>query len=107
MDDGRHRRSAVRSSGAPNQTYTVEIFLSRAADRHTGDEGGWGEGEKYLGTASAMTTASGTGTFSLSIALTDPFGDGQTGGFVTATSTDAGGSTSKFSRAVMLGTAKR
>src|SRR5205823_5366814 len=86
--------------GQPNQTYAIEIFVSHTADKHTGDESGWGEGERYLATASARTDATGKGGFSLSMRLADPFGDGQLGGYVTATSTDADGSTSKFSRAV-------
>jgi 3-dehydroshikimate dehydratase len=94
-------------NGLPNRAYTVEIFVSHGPDRHSGDEKGWGEGEKYLATAAAKTDASGKGVFAVALRLTDPFGDGQTAGYVAATSTDSDGSTSRFGRAVLLGVLKR
>lgn len=89
-------------TGKPNQRYSVELFASRAEDRHTGDEHGWGEGERYLGTAYASADAAGKASFTLPLDLTDPFGNGQTTGFFTATATDSAGSTSIFSRALPL-----
>ena len=90
----------------PNARYVIEVYGSRGDDHHTGDEHGWGEGEKYLGTASAVTDASGKATFIFPLNLTDPFGNGQSTGYFTATATDAAGSTSMFSRALMLKAAR-
>jgi len=86
----------------PGERYSIELFVSRAEDRHSGDEHGWGEGEKYLGTAYATADAAGKAAFTLSLDLTDPFGNGQSTGFFTATATDSAGSTSVFSRALRL-----
>lgn len=88
--------------GKPNETYRVEVFASRSADRHTGDEHGWGEGEKYLGSAKATADAGGKGAFTLPLKLSDPLGNGQATGFFTATAIDSAGSTSKFSRALEM-----
>jgi 3-dehydroshikimate dehydratase len=89
-------------TGTPGERYAVEIFLSRAADRHEGDEKGWGEGQCYIGTASATPNASGKATFTLMVKIADIFGDGQASGFVSATARDAAGSTSRFSRSLPL-----
>jgi hypothetical protein len=89
-------------SATPNQRFAVEVFASRAADVHEGDERGWGEGEVYLGTAVATTDASGSATFTLMLRIPDLLGEGRTEAFFTATATDAAGSTSSFSRAIEL-----
>jgi hypothetical protein len=86
----------------PSEHYTIELFASRAEDHHPGDEHGWGEGEKYLGTAYATADANGKATFSFPLGLSDPFGNGQSTAFFTATATDSAGSTSMFSRALPL-----
>jgi hypothetical protein len=88
--------------GQPGHRYQVQLFVSRAADRHQGDESGWGEGEKYIGTAVAMTDGSGRASFRLMLKVPDIFGDGQGTGFVTATATDEAGSTSRYSRSIQL-----
>jgi hypothetical protein len=93
-------------SGKPNETYQVQLYISRDADRHQGEEQGWGEGEKYIGTASARADGSGRSSFSLMLKVPDIFGDGRTIGYVTATATDGMGTTSKFSRAVRLSQSK-
>jgi len=87
---------------SPNQAYAIEVFGSRAADHHTGDEKGWGEGERYLGTRRVTTDAAGKAEFSIPVNLTDPFSNGQGTGYFTATATDANGSTSKFSRSLQI-----
>jgi hypothetical protein len=84
------------------ERYTIELFASRAEDRQPGDEHGWGEGEKYLGTAYATADSAGKAAFTLPLDLTGPFGNGQSTGFFTATATDSAGSTSIFSRALPL-----
>ena len=89
-------------TGRPGERYAVEVFLSRAPDRHEGDEHGWGEGQVYIGTASATPNASGNATFSLTVRIPDLLGEGQASGFVTATAKDAAGSTSRFSRSLPL-----
>lgn len=73
---------------AAGTRYVIEIFGNASADAR--------EGEAFLGDATVITDASGTGTFSVSVAraaLTGP-----TASF-TATATSADGSTSPFSRA--------
>lgn len=87
-------------SGKPNQNYEMQVFLSKDADKHSGEEGG--EGQMYLGTARASTDKSGNAQFVLPLNLDDPRGDGQTTGYITATATDTAGSTSKFSPALEL-----
>jgi 3-dehydroshikimate dehydratase len=89
-------------AGKPNERYAIEFFASRAEDRHSGDEHGWGEGEKYLGTAYAPADGSGKAVFTLPLDMSDPFGNGQSTVYFTATATDSAGSTSVFSRALML-----
>lgn len=87
----------------PNQRYAIELFGSRADDHRSGAEHGWGAGERYPGTASAVTDARGSAPFRLSLDdLADPFGNGQTNGFFAPTATDAAGSTSIFSRSLPL-----
>jgi CSLREA domain-containing protein len=79
--------SYTEVSGTACHRCTVEVF---AADP---DPSGFGEGKTYLGS----TTAGTDGRFSLSLERMGSCG------MVTATSTDAGGSTSEFSRAVSAG----
>ena len=88
--------------GKAGHRLAVQVFMSRAADRHQGDERGWGEGQMYVGTAVATPDATGRGTFTLMVRVPDIFGDGYASGFVTATVTDSAGSTSKFSRTLAL-----
>ena len=45
-------------------------------DRRTGDQHGWGEGEKYIGSAYTTADAAGKAAFTLSMSLNDPFGNG-------------------------------
>ena len=85
--------------GKPNQTYRIEVFASRAADRHAAEGA---EGEKFIGIASAPTDAAGKATFTLPLPIEDIVGNGETTAWFTATATDASGSTSKFSRALTL-----
>jgi 3-dehydroshikimate dehydratase len=84
-------------SSAPNQTYTLEFFVSRAVD-----PSGHGEGEVFLGSARVTTDATGNASFSVSLLGGNPFGDGATVGFFTATATDSAGATSEFSAALSL-----
>ncbi len=72
----------------PNATYTVELFQSDG-----GNASGYGEGQRFLGTASVTTDAAGNGTFTGTFPTT-----GDNSGPVSATATDAGGNTSEFAR---------
>lgn len=85
--------------GKPAQSYRIEVFASRAADRHSAEGA---DGERFIGIASAATDASGKATFTLPLSIDDVFGNGETTAWFTATATDAAGSTSKFSRALTL-----
>ena len=73
-------------NGAPNQTYTVELF-SDTTDRAAG----FLEGPTFLTSETVTTDGSGLGSFSVP----------EPAGFYTATSTDASGNTSQFSTAAV------
>jgi titin len=85
---------AIRAtlSSAPSSPFTLDFFSDTVCD-----ETGFGEGRTPLGTASLTTDASGFGT------VTAVF-SGVTGTLVTATATDADGSTSEFSQCAPLST---
>jgi hypothetical protein len=74
-----------------NTTFTIDAYSST-----TGDPSGYGEGETYLGTTTALTDASGDGTWSLTVA------EDVTGLVLSATATDSSGNTSEFSAALSL-----
>lgn len=75
-----------------NTTYTLEFFASAAAD-----PSGFGEGGRFLGTATVTTNGSGNAVINLTL----PAGVGA-GEVVTATATDPLGNTSEFSAAVVV-----
>jgi hypothetical protein len=85
---------AIRAtlSSAPNATFTLDFFSDTVCD-----ETGFGEGRTPLGIASLTTDATGFGTVTAGFS-------GITGTLVTATATDAGGSTSEFSECAPLST---
>jgi len=70
--------------------FTVDFYASPVCDAS-----GSGEGEIYLGTDTVTTDAGGDVAFSITLASASP-----AGWFITATATDAGGSTSEFSQCV-------
>lgn len=84
---------AVQGSytGAVGQALTLEFFANEACSPL-----GYGEGERFLGSGSVTTDASGQGTFTAM--LTEPPAPGEA---VTATATDAEGSTSEFSECLI------
>ena len=86
-------------SGKPNQSYRIEVFASRASDRHAAEGA---EGEKFLGIASAATDPSGKAAFTLPLPIDDVFANGDTSAWFTATASDVSGSTSKFSSRLVL-----
>lgn len=72
---------------APSTDFRVEFFANTACD-----PSGNGEGETFLGAATATTNGSGTAAFS--VGLTKAV---LPGAFITATATDPGNNTSEFS----------
>ncbi|MGI9107393.1 MAG: carboxypeptidase regulatory-like domain-containing protein [Pyrinomonadaceae bacterium] len=77
---------------APNTTFTLQFFANT-----TCDPSGFGEGQRFLGSSTATSDANGnadvTATFPAGVA---------TGEFITATATDPGNNTSRFSRCVQV-----
>jgi hypothetical protein len=77
----------------PNATYTLDFYASS-----TVDPSGFGQGNRYLGSDSVSTDASGNVRFDFSnLSFSNP------GDVITATATDAAGNTSEFSRFVVAG----
>lgn len=89
-------RGAVQEK--PNSAYEIQVFVSQKQD-----ESGIGEGQTYIGTARATTDRSGKGEFFLPTMIPERTGENSfTTGYFTATSTDAAGTTSKFSAPLAL-----
>lgn len=76
----------------PRKTFTVQLFSSPAPNFPTG----FGEGETFIGAKRVKTSRRGEASFTFSTTLSP-------GRVVTATATDAGGSTSEFSQARSVG----
>lgn len=83
--------SAVTISGTlnstPNSTFTIEFFANSAIDPTN-----FGEGEKYIGSATVTTDAGGNAAFQTPVAYVLP-----AGWRITSTATDSSGNTSEFS----------
>jgi uncharacterized protein (DUF2141 family) len=77
----------------PNTDFILDFYYSAAAD-----PSGYGEGEFYLGETSVSTDADGDAEFDVTLPVTIPPNQ-----FVTATATNADGSTSEFSLAFAAG----
>jgi 3-dehydroshikimate dehydratase len=110
--------------GAPNLTHRIEFFASREPGAS-----GTGAGEVYLGSASVTTNASGQAEFAFTYDGRrargwhgwhhnrhgdrgkrhggDPFGDGTSRAFFSATATDPAGATSEFGPALELTRSRR
>lgn len=85
-------------SGPPNANMLVQFFLGTAC-AGTGSEF-LGTLPEVLGSSNITTDASGSATFSVSLALPS---DAPPTGFVNASATDPGGSTSSFSQCTAFG----
>ncbi len=73
-------------SSSANSTYTLDFYASAVAN-----PSGYGEGKRYLGSATVMTDATGNATFTATgLGSTSP------GEIISATATDATGDTSQF-----------
>src|SRR5262249_16347610 len=70
----------------PGTTFTLDFYASPAAD-----PSGYGEGQRYLGSATVNTDAAGTAALVAALAATSP------GEVISATATDPQGNTSEFS----------
>ena len=79
-------------SGLNSTAYILDFYGNTVLDASP-----YGEGRRWLGAANITTGVGGTANFS--IALTNAFA---TGGFLSATTTDAGGSTSEFALAIPI-----
>ena len=77
-------------NGPANATFTIEFFSNSACNAS-----GNGEGAVFLG--SAMVTTDGTGNFTFTVSVAGLMA----GNAITATSTDANGTTSEFSACVV------
>jgi hypothetical protein len=82
-------RVAGTFAGAANVTITLDFYANAALD-----PSGHGEGQRYLGSATVTTDATGRADFDVTLAAATAAGE-----FVTATATDAAGNTSEFSPA--------
>ncbi|HEX7830206.1 MAG TPA: Calx-beta domain-containing protein, partial [Thermoanaerobaculia bacterium] len=95
--------SAMRSGGVtfisgslsstPSTAYVIRIFSNTAAD-----PSGFGEGETFVTSVNVTTNAGGTAAFNITTA------GAPAGTYVSATATSAGGDTSEFSNAQLVGT---
>ncbi len=79
-------------NAAPTTTYTLDFYASATPDITF-----YGPGERYLGSMSVITDATGNANFSASLSAATSTGD-----WVTATATDPAGNTSEFSGARQL-----
>src|SRR5262249_61835670 len=77
-------------SGRPFAGYTVEFFADTVAN-----PSGFGEGERFLGSARVTTDATGNASFLLTFATGVPPGQ-----FISATATDPEDNTSGFARSL-------
>ena len=71
-------------------TFTIDFYASTSAD-----PSGYGEGQRYLGSTTATTSAGGNVVFSVTLAAAVSAGE-----FITATATSPTGNTSEFSMAI-------
>ncbi len=89
--DGTSVRARGTLNSRPNRSYRVELFASS-----TCDPSGYGEGERYLGSATVDTDGSGDAPFDTTV--TGAVAEGE---FITATATDiAAAATSEFSACI-------
>jgi titin len=91
---GATTRVAGTVNSLANTTFTLDFYASAEAD-----PSGFGEGERYLG--SALVTTDGSGDARFEVTLAAPTTPGEA---VTATATDPAGNTSEFPGAVLADT---
>lgn len=76
---------------APSQTVTIDVYLSNACN-----QSGYGGGQVWLGSTSALTDVTGTGLFQVSF-ISSGDKEYNRNKRITATTTDANGNTSEIS----------
>ena len=76
---------------APNTAYALDFYAGPATD-----PSGYGEGQRYLGSASVTTDAAGRYAFTLTLPADTSVND-----WVSATATDPAGNTSEFARSIL------
>jgi len=91
--DGDNTVIEGRIHNSPNATYRIEFFSNIAVDPSS-----FGEGQTYLGAISVTTDSSGDANFTATVPTVAP---GQQ--FITATATNAVGTTSQFSARIAIG----
>jgi hypothetical protein len=79
-------------TAAPLTTYTLEFFANSVAD-----PSGFGQGERFIGSFTVTTDASGNASFAFSFAI-----DLRPGEYLSATATDPDNNTSAFSQDVLI-----
>src|SRR5271157_5050977 len=85
--DGKTTTIAGTLLGAPNSTYTLQVFWSPSPDPSV-----YGEGQNLICTTSATTDSTGNSVINLSLPAAPP-----PGAAISATATDDAGNTSEFS----------
>jgi hypothetical protein len=80
-------------NSTPNTAFTIDFYLSQAADPT-----GHGEGQTYLGTRTVITSANGDAKVTFRM-----FGSVPGGSIVSATATDPAGNTSEFGPSIVIG----
>jgi hypothetical protein len=78
----------------PNTTFTLDFFASVTAN-----PSGFGEGQRYLGSAVVTTDANGDALFPVPVDLSAATTGGKV---VSATATDPAGDTSEFSAVIVV-----
>ena len=76
----------------PDMLFTLQFFASPACD-----EAGYGEGARYLGSATTTTSGAGVARFTVTLPAATTVGE-----IITATATDPGNNTSEFSQCVSV-----
>src|SRR5262245_26392297 len=89
---GASTRVSGSLNSSANTAFTVDFYASAAADPT-----GFGEGARYLGSATVATDAGGNASYQVTLAAATTPGE-----VLTATATDPTGSTSEFSAAVLV-----
>lgn len=74
-------------NGLTSTTYTLDFYASAEADLT-----GYGQGQRYLGTATVTTDGSGNASFDVTLSASTAVGE-----LISATATDPSGDTSEFS----------
>jgi hypothetical protein len=92
MSSGQQTTIGGTLQSTPRQTFRIEFFASPAADAS-----GYGEGQTYLGSTTAITDGTGSASFAAVFVAAVPAGQ-----YISATATDSANNTSEFSASVRV-----